>query len=250
MTFTPIGLQASDIAQLIATDSAQRPRSRQAAPGPSSLGHPCPRHLAHLHAGTPKTTGGGDPLPSWVGTEAHAGMARILDGLPDWEAEIPVELPGYGIRGTCDAYHRPSRLVLDWKFVGAAAIGDYKANGPGPQYRTQVHLYGLALALTGRDVDRVGIAFIPRAGLSSGIHLWAEDLDEQVCDDALRRWDAIVQVADTLGPAAAPTSGDARCDWCPYYDPGGTDPATSCAGHQPPTVTGTVTEPTQSKGTA
>ena len=124
---------------------------------------------------------------------------------------------------------------------------DYKANGPGPQYRTQVHLYGLALALTGRDVDRVGIAFIPRAGLSSGIHLWAEDLDEQVCDDALRRWDAIVQVADTLGPAAAPTSGDARCDWCPYYDPGGTDPATSCAGHQPPTVTGTVTEPTNGK---
>ena len=31
--------------------------------------------------------------------------------------------------------------------------------------------------------------------------------------------DAIVQVADTLGPAAAPTSGDARCDWCPYLRP-------------------------------
>lgn len=32
-----------------------------------------------------------------------------------------------------------------------------------------------------------------------------------------------------------------------YDGLGGTDPATSCAGHQPPTVTGTVTEPTNGK---
>ena len=162
MTFTPIGLQASDIAR----SSRPTPPSACEAARPHPARHPrhpCPRHSPTSTPGRPRRPAAVTPAVG-VGTEAHAGMARILDGLPDWEAEIPVELPGYGIRGTCDAYHRPSRLVLDWKFVGAAAIGDYKANGPGPQYRTQVHLYGLALAATGRDVDRVGIAFIPALG--------------------------------------------------------------------------------------
>lgn len=247
MTFTPLGIQAADIANLIAQDSATRPRTLQTAPGPSVIGTPCQRKLGHTILATPKTNTG-DPLPSWIGTEAHNGMARILDPHPDWESEIPIRLDAYGIGGTCDAYHRPSRLVLDFKFTSPKAITAYKANGPGAQYRTQVHLYALGLQLAGYPVDTVAVAFIPRSGMTTGIHLWTEPYDETVCEAALRRYEAIHTVAEALGPAALDTA-DNHCTWCPWHDPQATDLSQTCPGHhEPPTGAGTAPEPNTRTG--
>jgi hypothetical protein len=160
-------------------------------------------------------------------------MQRILTGLPDWETEIGVELTGYGIHGTADAYHRPTGTVVDWKFVGYSSLKGYRDNGPGPQYRTQAHLYGCGLALAGREVDHVAIVFIPRSGLSSGIHVWSEPYDPGVVEAAMARYDAVQTVVGAVGPAGVPTA-DANCSWCPWHDPQTPDLDRACPGHNAP----------------
>lgn len=230
MTFTNLGVTAELIAQLIIDDDANKPRSQQTAIGPSQIGSPCDRQLGYFALGTPTQSGtSGDPLPRWIGTEGHAGMERILTGLDDWDTEFEVQLPGYDITGHVDAYHKPSGTVLDFKFTSPRQLDKYKVNGPGPQYRTQAHMYGTGIALTGRDVTTVAVAFIPRSGLTSGIWVWSEPYDEHVTEAALRRWEAVGLVAGALGPAELATA-DAPCDWCRWHQPGTTDLTVACPG--------------------
>ena len=228
--FVSLGVTAEMVAALITDDSTSRPRSKQRTIGPSGLGNPCQRRLGYQHLNVEPASHGGDPLPAWVGTEVHKGMERILEPLDDWTAEIRVYFPGYDIYGTADAYHHPTGTVVDWKCTGAATITKVKANGPGQQYRTQAHLYGCGLAMQGHDVRNVAVVFIPRSGITAGIHVWTEPYDEQVVEDALRRWEAIGTVADAYGPAALGTA-DGPCNWCPWWQPGAPDITKGCPGH-------------------
>ena len=228
--FTNMGITAEMIGALITEDDAAKPRSQQTAVGPSQLGVACPRQLGYAILGTPKVSGGGDPLPRWLGTEGHTGLDRILTGNPDWSTEHRIELPGYGIAGHVDAYHHPSNTVVDWKFVGQASMRTYKANGPSQQYRWQAHLYGLGMAMQGHPVANVAIVFIPRSGFTSSIHVWTEPYDETIPEAALQRYEAIKLLAETDGPATLPTA-PGPCDWCNWHDPQNPDPDRACSGH-------------------
>jgi hypothetical protein len=188
--------------------------------------------LGYAITATPKVSGGGDPLPRWIGTEGHAGLDRILAGHPDWSTEHRIELPGYGIGGHVDAYHHPSNTVVDWKFVGASSMRDYKANGPGQQYRWQAHLYGLGMTLQGYPVANVAIVFIPRSGFTSSIWVWSEPYDEGIPETAMRRYEAIKLIAETDGPETLPTA-PGPCDWCNWHDPNTPDPSRACSGPNP-----------------
>lgn len=228
--FTVLGITPTMVADIIATHANARPRNQQTQLGPSMLGAACPRKLAHQHLGTPPVNTP-DPLASWIGTEAHAGMEKALRHNDQWDTEIPVALPAYNIQGTADAYHKPSRTVVDWKFTNPNRIKAVTKNGPGPQYRVQAHTYGLALDMAGTPVEHVAVVFIPRSGLSTGIHVWTEPLNHQIVEDALRRWEAIQLVADSDGPAAIPTADD-YCNWCPWHTgEKDTDLGRSCPGH-------------------
>lgn len=238
MTFTSLGITADMIAALIAADDAGKPRSQQVAPGPSQLGTLCARQLGYTIAEVPKVSSGGDPLPRWVGTEVHSGMERILNGHPDWTTEHRIELPGYGIRGHVDAYHEPTGTVVDWKAVGVGSLRKYKADGPSQQYRWQAHIYGTGMALQGHDVRHVAIVFIPRSGLTSGIHVWSEPYDPAVTEVALARYEAVTTVLAAPGGLAMLPTADAPCDWCPFRDPQTTDPGRSCPGHNAPPIQG------------
>lgn len=230
MTFASLGVTPNMIADLIRDDDANKPRSQQVAVGPSQIGTPCDRQLGYAVTGTPKVSGsGGDPLPRWLGTEGHAGLERILTMHLDWETEFRVTIPAYDISGNVDAYHIPTGTVVDFKFVGAASMSKYKATGPGQQYRTQAHLYGLGLSLTGRSVANVAIVFIPRSGLASNIHVWSEPYDEAVTEAALRRYEAVKLIASNIGVGDLATA-DAPCDWCDWFKPGSTDLTAGCPG--------------------
>lgn len=230
MSYANLGVTPQMIAQLIIDDDANKPRSQQVAIGPSQIGSPCDRQLGYFALGTQQLQHtSGDPLPRWVGTEGHAGMERILTGHDDWDTEFEVDFPGYGITGHVDAYHKPTGTVVDFKFVGESQLRKYKVTGPGQQYRTQAHMYGTGIALTGRDVSAVAVAFIPRSGLTSSIYVWSEPYDETVTEAALRRWEAVGIVARGLGVDQLATA-DAPCDWCRWYRPGSTNPAEACPG--------------------
>ncbi len=236
VTFASLGVTEQLVAGIIRTNSDTRPRNRQKAVGPSGLGTPCARKLGYQILGTEKVNRP-DPLAAWIGTAAHASMEAALADAEDWETEIRTVLPGYDIRGTADAYHHPTQTVVDWKFVGQASLTKYKANGPGSQYRVQAHLYGCGLSHDGYDVANVAIAFVPRSGMLSGVHVWSEPYDEQVVEAALRRYEAVQTVATSLGAADLPTA-DAMCQWCEWFNPTATDPAIACGGHTPPTTVG------------
>lgn len=243
MTYTSMGVTEQLVASIIRDNSASRPRNLQRAVGPSGIGTPCPRKLGYGILETERVNDP-DPLAAWIGTASHASMEAALFGNEEWVTEIVTTLDGYNITGTADAYHRPTRTVVDWKFVGQSSLTKYKANGPGSQYRVQAHLYGCGLAHDGYDVDNVAVAFIPRNGMLSGIHVWSEPYDDAVVDAALRRYEAVTLLAEEFGPAELDTA-EAMCRWCPWFDPSSTNPATSCAGHQPPPVAGFATESTQ-----
>ena len=211
-----------------------KPRSRQVHIGPSELGGPCARRLVYRLSQTPKVNSDADPLAAWIGTAVHAEIEKSLGD--EWGTELPVSIPEYGIAGTLDAYHRPTRTVLDWKVVGDTTLRKVRTAGPGEQYRTQVHAYALGASLAGYDVDNVAVCFIPRSGRLSSLVLWSEPYDPDVVEAPLRRFEQLKAAADIAGSAAAamvPT-GDAFCTGCPWFLPGATNPAEACPGHIDP----------------
>lgn len=224
-------ITADDLRQVIRDHDAARPRSQQTDLGISEIGHPCARRLIHKINGTAKSNPG-DPLAAYIGTATHTALADAITAR-GWLTEVPVTIPGYGLRGNVDAWHLADGLVLDWKIVGDTALRRVKADGPGQQYRWQVHTYGMALDLHSGVGDRapiseVMIAFVPRSGRLANLHLWSEPYDEAVAEAGLRHLDDLRTVAP-LGPALAPAT-EHFCSWCPYWLPGATDLRVACPG--------------------
>lgn len=219
--------------------AANAPRSLQAAIGPSEVGVECTRRLAYKLLDWPTANPGGDPLPSFIGTGAHAQVAEALEMHNQIEPgrfliEERVKVAP-GLSGSCDCYDTGLDAVVDHKFVGTGSMRKYKANGPSTVYRTQVHLYGLGWENAGRTPKHVAIAFYPRGGLLSGLHVWAEPYDRQIALDALARLDttraALIALDPELTPAnwaLFPTVPGHACEYCPWYAPGSTDLARGC----------------------
>lgn len=222
------------------------PRSLQTALGPSEYGEPCARRLAYRLMDEPKTNTDSDPWASILGTAGHAWLADALEadnqraGELRWLVERRLEIRP-GLEGSCDAYDVRRHTVVDHKIVGPTKLREYKMNGPSPQYRKQVHLYGLGYARLGLPVQEVAIAFYPRAGQLSGLHVWSEPYDETVATEAISRVDTLLQVIVEMqvdehpeNYKALPRSPGRGCLYCPWMRPG-PDTGRACPGDtQPP----------------
>lgn len=222
------------------------PRGLQVEAGPSEIGEPCARRLAYKIMGEPKLNRS-DPLPSIVGTAAHAWMESAckmwneMAGETVWitEAELPI---APGILGHTDAYHVPRRTVIDWKFPGTEPMRRYRNDGPSEVYRIQAHLYGYGWSQLGVPVDEVGIAFFSRGGNLEGkygLHFWSEPYDPQVAEKALKRYQTITELAVTLDVEnnperyrLFPDSADS-CHHCPQRVEG-VEIGRSCPGLEKP----------------
>lgn len=207
------------------------PRSLQATLGPSELGHPCDRKLAYKMAGSQTFNTHIDPLIAVVGTGLHSWMEEAIRrfnatfGDDTLSPETRVHMDP-NLAGTSDLYHKQLRAVVDFKSASADVIKKVPEAGPGPGYRTQVHLYGLGYENAGLPVENVMIAFIPRSGLLKSIHVWREPYDRQVAMDALARRDRVGnQVAHeqaghgrvtTFNNFATDGVTSKDCWFCPY----------------------------------
>jgi len=231
---------ASDIKELIYAKWRTAPRSLQVELGPSEIGEPCPRKLAQKVMREPAINEG-DPLPSIVGTAAHAWMeAAIAEAnqrlgrqrfIPEMEIEIIPGIPGH-----CDCFDVDTGTVIDWKFSGQTKMTDVKKNGPGQQYRVQAHLYGKGYKRLGYDVREVAIVFFPRGGMLSGMHIWSEPFDESIADAALERYYQIIELCDKLEVEKYPERYQLipmvmghSCTFCDYFLPG-PDTGKGCPG--------------------
>lgn len=216
-------------------------RSRQSSIGPSEMGDPCSRRIAHRLYGTPKVNKDTDPWPSIVGTGTHAWLedafrsANTDPSAPEWIVEQRVPITG-AISGSCDLFHAPTLQVIDHKVVGTAAMKKYKTSGPGSRYRAQIHLYGYGWQQLGIRPELVTIAFFSRPGWLSDLWTWSEPYDEQVARDALTRIGDITDLLIGLDIDNHPErwalvpNDAADCVFCPFYRPGPAADATGCPG--------------------
>ena len=228
-------ITADMVRRIIVDHDAARPRSQQTAIGPSDLSSPCDRKLIHQILGTPTVTDSVVNLQSWVGTGIHAQMEAALKDDPDWltEQRVGVDLGGGLIlRGSLDAYHKPSKSVCDWKSVGPSALAKYRRQSPD-NYLTQVSIYGLLAVLSGRmSVEYTAIAYIPRNGDLSEIHVDAHPWDQDRADAAIRRLEAL-HAAAAAGPVVLPLVGTADdCRFCRWWNPNAWADGNGCPGHQ------------------
>ena len=218
-----------ELVAMLAHHSANQPRSQQRRLGPSEVGHPCTRKLAYGLTLAPRCNDhAGDPLPSMVGTGAHAQMEDVLAGYNQWHGkrfliENRVE-PTPGFAGTMDAYDLRDHAVIDWKFPGTGKMSDVRRDRhPGVLYEVQAHLYGLGALRAGLTPRIVRIAFIPRAGFSTHTYVWEVPWDPAIAMAAINRMNSTIAMCADLDVdnhpdryAVFPTT-PFQCDYCPWH---------------------------------
>lgn len=238
--------QAAELDGLIENHILNQPRSLQREPGPSELGIPCDLRLGYKLAGHPQVNANQAlPWKAWIGTNVHRGLEELLTlanmAAPGWsedgvdrhllEQRVTVgEVDGETISGNSDLYI--DGVVWDWKIPGGSTLRKYKREGPGDQYETQGHVYGLGHELAGRPVTDIAIYFLPRDQEWKQRFLWSAPYDRDRALAALSRADGIAKLVHSIGSRAFPLL-KRRASWCrscPWLKPGSQDLSDGCPG--------------------
>jgi hypothetical protein len=230
-----------ELRELLIHHDTNSARSLQTMIGPSEIGVECQRALGYRLLDTPPRL---DPRVPWapiLGTALHAYVADVLTahntrlGRPRWLVEERVH-PDNVVSGCGDAYDTDTGTVIDWKLVGDTSISKYRKQ-MRPEYRVQLHLYGLGHQRAGRRVNWVRIVCLHRSVDYDKSWEWTEPYDPVVATDALERMYATVQLLAELGveqtPAlwgAVPSIPSPNCRYCRYFRPGKAADNTGCPG--------------------
>lgn len=226
--FTAEEQLSRDLDDMLRIYHNNRPRNLQRELGPSEVGHPCRRKLAYGLMQEPEINPGFDPLPSFVGTEAHSGMADAAEaankrlGRTRWLAEHRVTVTG-SLAGSCDLFDLDTKTVIDHKFLSATRIKKYRGNPP-QHYRRQLHLYGRGFINLGFQVDNVMLHMLPRGGVLTGKATFYEPYNDALVDDTLNTLSDIMLLIYDLDVEhhpqrynLFPATPDADCVYCPFY---------------------------------
>lgn len=217
-----------DVLRIFADASSNSERSLQRAIGPSETGHPCPRNIAHKLAGTPHSSGMGlDPLPSILGTAAHAWAAEALERenaktpgrfIIEHRVEVaPAYLHFPPLTGSGDGFDTWRGTVLDWKWLGTTQWREYTTGYVSEQYRAQTHQYGLGFQRLGYDVKRVALVIIPRNKSLRETFVWSEPYDPAIANATVER---LRQIQMVMAAGYRPNDINPRpgggCYFCPF----------------------------------
>jgi hypothetical protein len=242
-------------------------RSLQTIIGASEVGTPCIRKLGlklNQTPPVPEQVDGDDQWRATVGVAVHDWLAKMLEAdnarlqaeadawtdadtlchpwcllaesdrpghLDRWlvETHTPVgTIYEQEVPGTLDVYDRWTHTLVDWKIPGPTAIKRYRqTKDPGPEYKTQIQLYGRGLKRkSDEDVKWVGIMFLPSNGELKGSYYWETEFDPEVGKEALRRAREIYRLVQDEGPEIyrkLKTTND-HCVHCPFFEPDTRDP--------------------------
>lgn len=219
--------------ELIYEGAATQPRSLQRVIGMSEVGGECDREIAYKIAGNTPTQFDDDPMASIVGTGIHlvlADMFRRMDaGRGRWLIEQKVSYQG--IPGSCDAYDRRKKLLIDWKSTSKGKIRRIRAGGPPRRYIIQAQLYAAALREIGEDPQQIGIVYLARDGDLNDLFVWPVPVDKTVADNAIKRMRGIEKELESKNVGSIPATPSSLCSWCDHFQPGSTDPNHGCVGN-------------------
>ncbi len=207
------------------------PRSKQVQVGPSEMGVGCDRRLAYRLAGLAEVNTAFDPWPATVGTAIHAWLERAMSlwnaqsATENWLTEQSINFDFGGV-GHGDLYRVDPPTVIDWKSASKDVMTKVKKDGPPQKYIVQIHLYGYGYKQMGRPVDRVALAFVPRAGWIKDMYVWSQPYNEQIATDAINRMFRIARDAVGLDVIREPhrwqqleAEPSDDCGTCPWYNP-------------------------------
>jgi len=206
----------------------ESPRSKQAEIGPSEVGGGCDRHIAYRLAGVAPINIGFDPWPAVVGTAVHAWLETAVrdwcnvhhdDG---WRTETTLDIGGIA-KGHSDLYH--DGTVIDWKTAGPDVMKKVRADGPPDAYVIQAQVYGLGFEQAGMSVERVALAFLPRAGWLRDMYVWSAPYSRELAEAAMAR---VLYIAETTFDLDVftnphrwnqiPAEPSDTCGRCPWFN--------------------------------
>lgn len=211
-------------------------RSQQTTLGPSQVGTPCDRRLVMHILGATHLNPGGDNWASFVGTQVHNGLEQMFKwadaGQGRFATEVRLQFPSALVpRGTADLIDRTLFMVDDHKAQGQWSADKLRTSGPGPLYRTQLHVYGMGARQRGERIERVALISWPRDKSNlDDLYVWSEPYDPQVARDALQRVDGLKAWSDKMRADGATPQQVAEaagiaddCRFCPYHMPDAKD---------------------------
>ena len=246
MTFTPLKPELElladelkrELCTVITNAGIYSPRSKQVSIGPSELGEECTRKLAYKLLDWEKSNeSSGGSWAAQVGTAIHAHLETIFNADPTkYETETRVEIRA-GLKGTVDLFHNDRNMVLDWKTKSPTGIKEKRSQGASAKEITQVMTYAFGKVKEGKQVDYVGLIYVPTGGQVTDMYIELHAYDEQIVLDALKRLDSVYELLSTVdveqSPAmwsVIPAVTSRLCIYCPYYKPFSDDLSKACPG--------------------
>ena len=233
-----IDLKAQSLRQelvgLIEDRAVNTPRSLQKDLGPSDLSHPCSRKIAYKILDAERCNPPYDPLPSIIGTAVHswldnaAGHANQKLGRIRWLRETRVNI-GLGVAGNSDLFDTDTGSVIDHKVLGSASFKKNKKK-LSPQYRNQIHSYGMGFARAGHTVNYVGALLISKTGLLTDTYLHLEPYNPAIAQQVLNRYETVMCLINDLDVENNPQhielfeKVEESCLFCPWFSPNAQGP--------------------------
>lgn len=192
-------------------------RDKQKRIGPSDIGNPCDKCLGR--AMMDERAEQDFSLYPWLGTGNHLYMEQ--ETFPDYEHEMKLyvgDVEGYGpIKGTTDMYDKDEKAAVDWKFVGAKKIKQYRTGGVSDQYRFQAMTYARGIEMLGLPIEKICIVFIPRdSGNVKDIWVHEEEYQPEMAAAALDRATQIWAFLQEEGNTWRDLEEDDNCFQCNY----------------------------------
>lgn len=234
-----------DLLEMVTEGINAHPRSAQTEIGPSEVGHPCNRWLAHHFANTPRR----ERPPMW-----RAAVGTAVDGdlkgwahrwneqhdtvryLTDLLVHVGDLYGGRPVFGTLDLLDLWTATVIDLKVPGPSSMKKHKTAHGGPErdetYRMQKQLYARGCANAGFTPRHVGILRLPSAGELADAIWTFEAYRPDIAEQALTRAGGIARMVEALGTAAIPLQPTVEkfCTSCAFFDPHTKDLRTGCPG--------------------
>lgn len=220
-----------DLTDVIRWANRNSERSQQTEIGASEIGGECLRRLGYRISDIMPVNDNTDPWPSIVGTGIHmwleSAFNKYTSSQPQqrWFTEMTVH-PSSVVKGHTDLYDADTFTVVDWKSKGTEEMREIRKGYVPVDPVQQVNLYALGHIKAGRRVDRVALAFVPRAGWLSGMYVWSAPYDEKLAMAALDRLNKVaaglIYYKTETEPAnwtKIPAAPSKDCSWCPWYNP-------------------------------